>query len=503
MRIEINRGSKTPVYKQIVRQIKNQILSGELSAGYVFPPERRLAESIGVNRTTILNAYRELKDEHLIASRVGSGTVVLPLPAGDNPRHKVFAEEPMWEYFFSQNSLHFESAEINNLLSYINRKDNISFASGAAHTDARTERILKDILRMIIDDSDFSELFAAPAEGYASLRESMSKFMEKRGCLCGQNDIMILSGSQQGIDITARVLIEPGDVVVIEEPTYMPALQIFRSMGARIISVPVDNDGMDTDMLERVLRRYHPKLVYTMPTCHNPTGVSMSLVRRRHLTELANRFKVLVLEDDAYGELSYADELLPSLKSMDNSGYVIYLSSFSNFFYPGLRIGWIATHSRLVKRFASARQSADLYTNSLSQKIIEHFISGSYYEEQLRYIRAIYKAKHDRMIAALEHYAPPGMTWTAPGGGCYVWCRLPDGVLSMQLLAKCSEQNVSFLPGSIFFSSIQEHEYLRLNFTCVNEKDIDKGIKVICSLTAELQRQKRKVRPNNEMLAIM
>lgn len=503
MRVEINRDSKTPVYKQIVRQIKNQIISGELSAGYVLPPERQLAESVGVNRTTILNAYRELKDEHLIASRVGSGTVVLPVPADDGQRHGVFSEEPMWEYFFSQNSLHFESAEINSLLNYINRKDNISFASGAAHTDARTERILKDILRRIIDGSDFSELFAAPAEGYASLRAAMSKFMEKRGCFCGQNDIMILSGSQQGIDITARVLVEPGDVVVIEEPTYMPALQIFRSIGARVISVPVDNGGMDTDMLERVMRRYNPKLVYTMPTFHNPTGVSMSLDRRRHLIELANRFKTLILEDDAYGELSYAEAQLPSLKSMDSSGHVIYLSSFSNFFYPGLRIGWIATHSRMIKRFAAARQSADLHTNSLSQKIIEHFISGPCYEEQLRHIRAIYKARHDRMITALERHAPPGMSWTAPGGGCYIWCRLPDGMLSMQLLSKCSEQNVSFLPGSIFFSSAQEHEYLRLNFTCVSEQDIDKGIKVICGLTAELQRQKGKARPNNEMLAIM
>lgn len=503
MRIEVNRDSKTPVYKQIVRQIRSQILSGALSAGYVLPPERRLAESIGVNRTTVLNAYRELKDEKLIASRVGSGTEVLPLPEDGNPRHKVFSEEPMWEYFFSQNSAHFESSEINSLLSYINRKDNISFASGAALPDARTERILKDILRRIIDDSDLSELFATPAEGYASLREAMSKFMEKRGCFCGQNDIIILSGSQQGIDITARVLVEPGDVVIIEEPTYMPALQVFRSIGARIISVPVDNEGMDTDMLERVMRRYHPKLVYTMPTCHNPTGVSMSLARRRHLTELASRFKVLILEDDAHGELSYAREPLPALKSMDDSGHVIYLSSFSNFFYPGLRIGWIVTHNRLIKRFATARQSADLHTNSLSQKIIEYFISDPYYEEQLKHIRAMYKSRHDRMITALERHAPPGMTWTAPGGGCYVWCKLPDGVLSMQLLAKCSERNVSFLPGSIFFSSAQEHEYLRLNFTCVDEKDIDKGMKVICSLTAELQKQQRRLRPNNEMLPIV
>jgi DNA-binding transcriptional MocR family regulator len=364
----------------------------------------------------------------------------------------------------------------------------------------QTAQILKDILSRIINDDNFNALIGSPIEGYSSLRNAMSKFMESRGCFCKKDEIMILSGSQQGIDLTVRVLLGPGDVVVTEEPTYMPALQVFRSVGARVISIPIDNNGMDTDLLEQVMQRYHPKLVYTMPTSHNPTGVSMSLDRRKHLIKLANHFKVLILEDDAYGELIYAGKPLPSLKSMDNSGYVIYLSTFSKIFYPGLRIGWVATHNRMIKRLAAARKAADLHTNSLSHRIIEYFISGSYYKEQLKCICATYRVKHDIMINALEKYAPLGMTWTVPKGGYYIWCRLPSGVSSIQLLAKCAEQNVSFLPGDLFFPSMQEHEYLRLNFTCVDEPDIDKGIKIICDLVTELQNKRRKSKPDSEML---
>jgi DNA-binding transcriptional MocR family regulator len=297
---------------------------------------------------------------------------------------------------------------------------------------------------------------------------------------------MMLSGSQQGIDLAARILLDPGDIVVVEEPTYFPAFQVFKTAGARVIGVPADEQGMDIDILDGLLHRYRPKLIYTIPTFQNPSGAEMSLDRRKRLVALASKYGVMILEDDAYGDLCYEGRLLPTLKSLDNEGYVIYLSTFSKNIYSGLRLGWIAAHKRIIRNFTSARQLMDIHPSSLSQWIVERFIEKGMLESHLARVCKEYRERRDMMIAALSRHAPRDLIWNRPKAGYYLWCRLPEGVSATKLVRKAAGYKVSFIPGPPFFESGQGDEFIRLNFTFAPVRDIEEGIKRLCAAMKEL-----------------
>jgi DNA-binding transcriptional MocR family regulator len=300
------------------------------------------------------------------------------------------------------------------------------------------------------------------------------------------DEVMMLSGSQQGIDLVAKLLLDPGDIVVVEEPSFFPAIQAFKTIGARVMGVPMDENGMRMDVLEQLLQRYRPKFIYTMPTFQNPTGIEMELERRKRLVELACKYRVLIVEDDAYGDLCYEGHSLPILKSMDNDGYVIYLSTFSKNIYSGLRLGWMVAHKRVVKEFAAAKQIMDLHSSSLSQWIIERFITNGSLEAHVPKICREYRIRRDAMYDALSKYAPADLIWNRPRGGYYIWCKLPGGVSASKLVSKAAKYKVVFVPGTPFFTSGQGDDFIRLNFTFAAFKDIDEGIKRLCVAMKEL-----------------
>jgi 2-aminoadipate transaminase len=375
MMLNISRSSKTPVYIQIADQIRRQILSGELPAGQRLPSERKLAERLGVNRTTILNAFELLKSEGLLDAWVGSGTVVRSV-VREESGESLAAAEPVWNQLFSQYAGRFGSGLVKDLLSLASRTDVISFATGIASPDSGPVEILRGLETEVLKKENIRALLHSPTEGFLTLRTAMCDLMQRRGVFCGPDEVMLLAGSQQGIDLAARVFLDPGDIVVIEEPTYFPAIQIFRAAGARLMSVPVDGDGMRVDVLEQLLARYRPKLIYTVPTYQNPTGTEMSLERRKRLVALAGRYNTVVLEDDAYGDLCYEGVQPPLLKSLDGAGYVIYLSTFSKNVYSGLRLGWMVADARIIRQFSSSKQLTDLHSCSLSQWLVERFVES-------------------------------------------------------------------------------------------------------------------------------
>ncbi|AGL00093.1 transcriptional regulator with HTH domain and aminotransferase domain [Desulfoscipio gibsoniae DSM 7213] len=486
MRVTINREADTPVYVQIFEQVRRQILSGELLPGFRLPPERKLAESLGVNRTTVLNAYRELKAEGLVGSRVGNGTIVLAYPDEELNPGSISSQEPTWNQIFSQYANNFNSYMVKDLLALANRKDVISFATGIASPETGPIQILKGIEQELVEQENYKALLHTPTEGFTSLREAVCCLMHKRGVYCRYDEVMLLSGSQQGIDLAARIIIDPGDLVVVEEPTFFPAIQAFKTVGARVIGIPIDDKGMRIDIFEQLLQRYRPKLIYTIPTFQNPSGTEMELDRRKQLVELAYKYRVLIIEDDAYGDLCYEGHALPLLKSMDNDGYVIYLSTFSKIVYPGLRLGWIVAHKKVVKKFAAAKQIMDLHSNSLSQWIIERFITSGSFASHIHKVCAEYRARRDAMYNALSQYAPKDLLWNRPRGGYYIWCKLPEGVSASKLISKAAEHKVAFVPGSPFFTSGQGDDFIRLNFTFATFKDINEGIKRLCEAMKEL-----------------
>lgn len=485
MKIQLNRESSVPLYLQIVNQIKDQIMAGILPAGYKLPPERRLADSLLVNRTTVLNAYRELKAENLIGAHVGKGTIVMPLQKKE-PHDQVTGQKPIWNYFFSEYSNRSADRVINDLLSLANRTDVISFATGMASPQCIPSTIING-MEELLAQGRYQALLHSPVEGFASLRKAISSYMERKGCFSRPEEVMLLSGSQQGIDLVARILIDPGDIVFMEDPTFFPALKVFRMAGARVIGIPMDHDGMKIDVLKQLLQQYRPKLIYTIPSFHNPTGTEMSLERRKQLLELVNHYKIPVLEDDAYGELCYQGEPLPSLKSMDYSGYVIYLNTFSKTVYPGLRIGWIVADKKVVARLAGVRQTVDLHTNCLSQIIIERYLASGRIENHLKMISEQYRERRDLMALTLSKHQDSGIRFHIPRGGYYIWCQLPKEVSEDDLVKKAGADGVVFLPGACCFVTVPAGGFIRLNFTFADRKEITRGIEILCHAIKELK----------------
>ncbi len=389
MQIQIDKSKKTPLYRQITEQIQAQIISGEIPDGFQFPSERQLADTLGVNRTTVLNAYKELKADGLLASHVGRGTTAVR-GTDQKIRKTDSRREPMWEYLFSDYLKNRDTFDVNKYLEMANQKDVISFAAGIASFENPPVRAFKGIEHELL--SNPKGMLVSPVAGFSSLRKVMASYMQKRSCFCHPSEIMLVSGAQEGIDLAARAFLNPGDIVLIEEPSFFPAIQSFRSMGARLMAVPMEHDGMDVRILEQLLMRYHPKLIYTMPTYHNPCGVTMSTAKRVRLLELATKYSVPVLEDDPYSELSFEGQTTAPLKSMDTNGNVIYLSSFSKTIYPGLRLGWICADRKLIHHFSGIRQLIDLHSCCISQQIVERFIVNG---EMEKYVELIRKKLYD------------------------------------------------------------------------------------------------------------
>ncbi|KKM12773.1 hypothetical protein SY88_01435 [Clostridiales bacterium PH28_bin88] len=485
MLITIERACSTPVYLQIRNQIREMIMSGALPAGFRLPPERKLAEMLGVNRSTVINAYRELEADALIESHVGRGTTVKPrvptaLPA-ETPRVNPVA----WRQFFSEEAGRIREPLLRDLIELANRENVISFAAGIPAPELYPVEALREIQDELLEHHGLTTLQHCPTEGHYPLRETISRLLESRGITAPPEEVLILSGSQQGLDLAARVFLDPGDVIVVEEPSFFLALQVFRASGARVMGVPVDEDGMRLDVLEPVLARYRPKLIYTLPTFQNPTGVTMGLERRRQLLDLAYRYQVPILEDDPYGELRYEGNPLPPLKALDRFGYVIYLSTFSKVLFPGLRVGWLAAPRPVVRQFALTKQLVDLHSNNPSQWLLDRFFRRGVFDRHLQAVRGEYLHRRDTMLEALEQEGPPGFSWSRPEGGLYLWCRLPENLTSSRLLARAADRRVAFVPGEAFYPGGQRQHFIRLNFTFPPPDRIREGVKRLMAAMRE------------------
>ncbi|MDL2234206.1 PLP-dependent aminotransferase family protein [Ruminococcaceae bacterium OttesenSCG-928-L11] len=484
MTIRLEHNSGTPLYQQIVEQVRAMVLNGTLPAGYRLPPERKLADALSVNRTTILNAYRELKAEGLIGSHVGQGTVVLAAQESESTPPAT-ASRPIWSHYLSDYAGQFSQFQMNDLLDFANRTDVISFATGMAAPECGPAEALRGIEERVLTEDGGQYLMHSPVEGFHSLRVEIAGYMSQRGAYCTPGEVFVTSGSQQGIELVAQALLNPGDIVVMEEPTYFPAIQVFKAMGARIMGVPVDEEGMQLSVLELLLQRYRPKLIYTVPTFHNPTGTELSMERRKWLMALSRQYRIPVVEDDAYGELRYDGTALPTLKSMDSAGLVIHLNTFSKMIYPGLRIGWVVADRKLVDTLIAIRQVVDIHTNCLSQKIVERFVASGQLGTHLETVTKAYRHKRDTMLRALRQYAPEGMRWTTPAGGYYIWVTLPPGVACDKLLHRAERHKVAFVPGTLFSTTGQETGRMRLNFTFAAEHQIEPGIRRLCEAIRE------------------
>lgn len=481
MNLELSRKSKMPLYLQIKDQIKERIFKGELPAGFMLPPERKLADKLDVNRSTILNAYRELKAEGLVESRVGKGTLVMPYEDSHvssliQPKHPL-----AWQYLLSDEAYRFNDISIMEMLRLDGaRQPVISFATGMADPSLYP---IEDYFKLDMNKyAAFKALGHSPVEGHFELRDAIKQIQGEKGIQSKINEIMVLSGSQQGLDLIARCLLNPGDTVIVQEPTYIGTLHIFASAGVKVIGVPLDENGMHMDIVETMIKKHKPKLIYTVPTFQNPTGITMDINARIQLLNIAYTHQIPIIEDDAYGDLRYEGVSLPTLKALDQYGYVIYLNTFSKTLFPGIRVGWLCGQKEMVHQLAIKKQLNDLHTSSLSQVFLENYLKKGAFEQHLVEIRKKYKEKRDCMLDCFERNAPKGVEWTKPQGGLYIWCELPETVSASKLVISAKDKGIVFVPGTAFYSNKKGDSYLRLNFTYPSITEIKKGMKILFKL---------------------
>ncbi|NIM20782.1 MAG: aminotransferase class I/II-fold pyridoxal phosphate-dependent enzyme [Candidatus Latescibacteria bacterium] len=472
--IIIDRDSSVPIYLQIVQRIRDLINSGALLPGFRLPPERRLAEALGVNRSTVFQAYRELKTDALVGAHVGRGTVVVHRASPESELGEV--RKLSWGQLVREGRTRQPDPLLRDLLQLTERQDVISLAIGLPDPELLPLEAFREIQEKLFEDVGAQVMLHCPTEGHTPLRETLSEWMAMRAIHCDASEVLVLSGSQQGLDLAARLFLDPGDTVIVEEPSYFGALQVFRAAQARLIGVPTDSNGMCTDVLARILERYRPKLIYTLPTYQNPSGAVMSLERRHHLLELAYRHHIPIIEDDPYSELRYDGEPIPPLKALDDHGYVLYLSTFSKILFPGLRIGWLVAPRPVINQFVLVKQAVDLHSNTPGQWIMDRFMRDGRYEPHINSARNVYARRRDMMEEALIRHQIPDFTWRKPTGGFYFWCRLPDDVERSQLLTQAAEAGVSFLPGWPCFAFGTDESHVRLNFSYASPEQISEGV---------------------------
>ncbi|HZX93086.1 MAG TPA: PLP-dependent aminotransferase family protein [Myxococcales bacterium] len=358
-----------------------------------------------------------------------------------------------------------QASAIREILKVTERPDVLSFAGGLPAPEAFPAAALAQAHADVLATDAAGALQYGPTEGYAPLRALIAERMTLRGLPAASENVLVTAGSQQGIDLVGKALIDPGDVVAVEAPSYLAALQSFSTYEARFETVPGDEEGMRVDALEQVLRERRPKLIYVVPTFQNPRGTTLPLERRVRIAQLAAAYGVTVLEDDPYGELRYRGAALPPIAGLVPGAPVIYLGSFSKTLAPGLRLGYAVADERIVRALTIAKQAADLHSGSLSQRAVTRLFQIFDYEAHLRRLQRLYVERLDAMLASIERSFPPGTRWTEPAGGLFVWVQLPQGLDAQALLAEAMREGVAFVPGAPFYPRDPRRETMRLNFS--------------------------------------
>jgi 2-aminoadipate transaminase len=382
-----------------------------------------------------------------------------------------------------------KASEIRELLKLTEDTQIISFGGGMPSPNSFPIKFVDKITKKVLKNHGPQALQYGPTEGLTLLREALIKRMEKtRNIKCNLNQILITSGSQQVLDLTSKILINPGDYIVVECPTYIGALTAFNAYQPNYIPIQMDENGMKTEELEEKIKENKDKpikFIYTIPTFQNPAGVSLSLDRRKHLLEIAERYDIPILEDEAYSELNYSSKDLPPIKSMDKKGLVIYTHTFSKVLSPGFRLGWVVGNEEIIRKIAIAKQGADLCTNMFVQFIAEEYIKSGLIDKQIPKIRKMYKKKRDIMLKALEKHFPKGSSWTRPDGGMFIWVRLPDKVDTKEMFLDAIKAKVAYVNGAAFCTDGKGQNCMRLNFSNTDDDKIEEGIKRLAKIMKE------------------
>lgn len=414
----------------------------------------------------------------------------MPEPPHRRRAHARSSDLERYAGLFAARTRVMRSSAMRDLMAVTARPDVISLAGGLPDTSTFPPQTFAAQMTRIAQESAAEALQYGPTEGFRETVDCIVEVMGAEGMLPDPEDVIVTTGGQQAIDLICKTLVDPGDAVICEAPTYPGAIPVFCSYEADTIQVECDADGMRIDELEAVLGRLddegrRPKFVYSVPTFQNPAGVTMSLERRRRLVELARSRELLVVEDNPYGLLRFEGEAVPPLYQLDGGDFVIYIGTFSKILSPGIRLGWAVAPPPVMDKVVLGKQAADLCTSTLTQYFVREYFRDGNWREYVEGLTGIYRSRRDAMVDALRRHFPPQATWTEPDGGLFIWATLPPYIDTSDLLAKALREDVAFVPGQAAYVDGSGHNSMRLNFSAGDEDEIREGIRRIGKVIGE------------------
>lgn len=389
------------------------------------------------------------------------------------------------EYTFSDRTNNLKPSAIREIFKYAADPTVVSLSAGNPSPDAFPVKELEEISARLFKENPIALLQYSVTEGYAPLRAYLREYMKKKYDIGSEtDDIIITTGAQQIMDFATKSLVNEGDVVITEAPSFIGSLNSFRAYNAKLVGVEVESDGMNTDKLEEALKANpNTKFIYTIPNFQNPSGVTMSLEKRSKVYELAQKYNVLILEDNPYGDLRYSGEFLPAIKTLDTDGRVIYAGSFSKVISPGIRVAYVIAPQPIIQKMTVCKQGSDVHTNIWSQMLCYEFLTKYDFEAHLEKLRSIYRVKAKFCMDLLDKYCAPEITYDKIDGGLFIWCRLPDGVDMPAFVRDAIDHKVCVVPGNAFLTDeTEETNGFRINFSTPTDEQLEKGIKALGDL---------------------
>lgn len=372
-----------------------------------------------------------------------------------------------------------KASEIRELLKLSEQPEIISFAGGFPAPELFPKDKLAEVTSKVLTEQGEIALQYTTTEGYAPLRKIIvEERMAPAGVKCDISNIMLTNGSQQGLEFSAKLFINEGDIIICESPSYLGAINAFKAYNPKFVEIPMDKDGMVIEDLEKALKGHsNVKMIYTIPDFQNPSGITMSLERRKRIAKLAAEYEIPVIEDSPYGELRFDGERLPSIKAFDEAGYVVTLGTFSKTFCPGLRLGWIVASPEILKKYVLIKQGADLQCNTLCQISSAKFMEQYKLDDHIAKIIEVYRVRRDLMIDNMKKYFPKDVKFTFPEGGLFTWVELREDLDSSKIMEDALKEKVAYVPGASFFPNGGKKNFFRLNYSNMTNEKIIEGIK--------------------------
>lgn len=393
------------------------------------------------------------------------------------------------EYSFSDRVNSLKPSAIREIFKYAADPAVVSLSAGNPAPDAFPAKEIAEISADLLSRRPVDALQYGLTEGYAPLRDYLKKYMKDKYGIGSENDrLIITSGAQQVMDLAAKSLCNEGDVVICEAPSFIGSLNSFRSYNARLVGVPVEPDGINTEILEEKLKtEKNVRFIYVIPNFQNPSGVTMSLEKRKKVYSLAKKYGVMILEDNPYGELRYFGENVPAIKSLDTDGIVMYAGSFSKVISPGMRVGWCVAPNPVIQKMVVCKQGQDVHTNMWSQIVIHEYVTKYDFEKHLNYLRELYRKKARFMMDLLDEHLAPYITYDKIDGGLFIMCKLPDNINMLDFCKEAVKRKVCVVPGNAFLTDeTEECHTFRVNFSTPTDQQLEKGVKILGELIKEL-----------------